>query len=401
MNINEADENGVTPLMRACCNGMDDIVETLIKFGADVNAVDKDGNTALLYSVVCKYVPENILDIFQLLIQAGADINHKDSDGRSALFAASRREGGRFDIFEWLIEKGCDLNINAKDGSSPILAAARSGNVEVMKKLLSFEPSFDINAALDVGCQTALWVSVGDGHIDMVRYLVSIGADVNSKEDKNNKNDETGSPVFLASNKRNLEMCQLLVECGASIYDYYDEKNIFESIFGNIAPMIKKVVYNEALDLEVRDLCQFFIAQGADSNVDCKMMHNIKPVAMAATVGFAHTVRLFIEHGANVNYVKDGLSLLIYACFSGSTETAKVLVELGANIEYRAADSGRTAFLISCQHGSLELVKYLYEKGANIHAVSRDKSGALIFASENKQKGIVEFLLEIGNKTLH
>lgn len=49
--VNAADKNGVTPLMRAADACQTDLVELLVKSGANVNAVDKSGQTALHYAV--------------------------------------------------------------------------------------------------------------------------------------------------------------------------------------------------------------------------------------------------------------------------------------------------------------------------------------------------------------
>ena len=58
-----------------------EIIKHLIKSGANLNAKDNDGKTALMYAV------DGIesLDIVKLLINSGADVNIKDNDGENAL----------------------------------------------------------------------------------------------------------------------------------------------------------------------------------------------------------------------------------------------------------------------------------------------------------------------------
>ena len=73
-NVNAKDTDGQTALMKAYTTEQ---VRLLIEAGADVNAKDKNGKTALMQAVF----PEQV----KLLIEAGADVNAKDNQGRTAL----------------------------------------------------------------------------------------------------------------------------------------------------------------------------------------------------------------------------------------------------------------------------------------------------------------------------
>jgi Ankyrin repeats (3 copies) len=79
-NPNASDSDGSTALMGASSCGLDDSVEVLIAHGAKVNQADKDGKTALMYAANGKYV-----DAIPLLLKAGADIHARDHNGRTAL----------------------------------------------------------------------------------------------------------------------------------------------------------------------------------------------------------------------------------------------------------------------------------------------------------------------------
>ena len=71
-------------LVTALENGHKDVVQWLLDAGADVNAKDTWGRTALMKASLNGHK-----DIVQLLIEAGADVNVKDNDGRTALMCAS------------------------------------------------------------------------------------------------------------------------------------------------------------------------------------------------------------------------------------------------------------------------------------------------------------------------
>ena len=75
-NVNAKDENGVTPLLVATANGRKEIVELLIKEGADVNA--KVNGVTPLHQVA----QQGHKEIAKLLIAKGAHLNEKDDVGK-------------------------------------------------------------------------------------------------------------------------------------------------------------------------------------------------------------------------------------------------------------------------------------------------------------------------------
>ena len=81
-------------------------VKRLIEAGADVNAQENDGSTALMWASL-----EGHAGITRLLIEAGADVNAQDNYGYIALIYTSRK--GHTEVVKLLIEEGAD--VNAKD----------------------------------------------------------------------------------------------------------------------------------------------------------------------------------------------------------------------------------------------------------------------------------------------
>ena len=85
-------------------------VETFIRDGADVNARDKRGRTALMQAST-----RGSLEVAALLLKSGADVNAKDSNGGTALLAASGRGG--LEVVKLLLENGAD--VKARDNKKP------------------------------------------------------------------------------------------------------------------------------------------------------------------------------------------------------------------------------------------------------------------------------------------
>ena len=95
------DEDNTTALMYASGEGYLPVVTVLLKYHADVNAIDNLGNTALLRASTPHYVTqagfpphavstyEGHLQVIQALLQAGADVNHQNQKGQTALVSAT------------------------------------------------------------------------------------------------------------------------------------------------------------------------------------------------------------------------------------------------------------------------------------------------------------------------
>lgn len=73
-----------TPLMYACRAGQIDAAQLLLTAGADINASNANGTTALMYAKTAAVGSGNVA-LLELLLDAGADLNARDATGRTAL----------------------------------------------------------------------------------------------------------------------------------------------------------------------------------------------------------------------------------------------------------------------------------------------------------------------------
>lgn len=165
IDVNMPDRDGITALMEAAIgNPNPEMVKFLIKSGARIDAVSRNGTTALLYatqynnSEVVKFLlaetektagkalPEAELllraasnrdpEVVKLFLTRGADVNSTDDLGRTPLFFAARFSAP--EAIKALIAAGADVNICDKYGFSALMAAAEmSVSPETIKILVA------------------------------------------------------------------------------------------------------------------------------------------------------------------------------------------------------------------------------------------------------------------------
>ncbi|XP_021929100.1 ankyrin repeat and SAM domain-containing protein 3-like isoform X2 [Zootermopsis nevadensis] len=155
--------SGWTPLMYACYNDHDKIVELLISWGVDRFDCNGAGETPLMLAAL------NGNEKMLALVYKDNIINMTDKRGWSALFhAVSRR---RQNAVAFLLEHGADVNLVARDnGYTVLMVAAATGKISVVKMLLA------------AGCnpskvswegESAISIAHSCGFFDIVRMLSS------------------------------------------------------------------------------------------------------------------------------------------------------------------------------------------------------------------------------------
>ena len=98
--------------------------------GIDINAVDEDGNTALMLAAFFAKK-----DIVRALLDAGADVNVKNKKGNTALIIAAWH--GRINMVKLLLAKGVDINVKDKYGNTALkIATVIRINKEIARMLL-------------------------------------------------------------------------------------------------------------------------------------------------------------------------------------------------------------------------------------------------------------------------
>ena len=162
-------------LFAAVKNGHLELVRLLLEAGADKDATNGFGGTAL-----CMAAREGHLEVARSLLEAGADKDAATTDvkGTTALFVAARE--GHLNVARLLLEAGADKDTRNRFGVTALCAAANNGHLEVVRLLL--EAGADKDAlTTDVHGTTALFVAAREGHLKVARLLLEAGADKDTR----------------------------------------------------------------------------------------------------------------------------------------------------------------------------------------------------------------------------
>lgn len=216
-------------------------VKDLIKQGANVNSVNKNGTTLLMRS--------EDLDIIQVLLEAGIDVNKQDDFGNTALMLHIDEP----EIVKLLLYANADVNIKDEKGNNTLMRACREGFADTVQLILDTNKA-KINETNKRG-QTALMLASGltvkrimptssflaseKGHLTCIQSLLKSNADVNIK-------DKTGKNALMYATQ--------LVDTKQQDYKDFDIKNILSySVIPNEHLQIIKLLLEQGTDINLKD----------------------------------------------------------------------------------------------------------------------------------------------------
>lgn len=220
---------------------------------------------------------------------------------------------------------------------------------------------------------TPLHLAAGRGEMDMVKCLVSKGADVDTK-DANNR-----TPLYWAIESGRFDMVKLLIDRGADI-DAKDED-------GNTPLYVAAI--------RELDIVKYLIDKGADVNT--KNKYGVTVLHVAAYHGKLNVVKYLVNKCANVNANAVELFLsgtpLHCAVHSGKLSIVKCLVDKGAYVDAKDGHD-RTPLHYSALFGSYDIAEYLIREGAYVDAMDKGGNTPLHCATVKEKVDVVKILLK-------
>ncbi|HSF15687.1 MAG TPA: ankyrin repeat domain-containing protein [Vicinamibacteria bacterium] len=346
-------------------------VRTILQQGADVNAAQGDGMSALHWAAVL-----GDAQMAEMLIYAGANVMAETRIGHyTPLHVAAK--GGKAAVVETLLEAGADVNARTTNsGSTPLHLAAASGNASVVTALLA--RGANVDARDSEWGQTPLIHAAAQNRVEAIRALLQSDADpaITTKV----LDLEAEEKLVRAAEKRQEKVLETLRGKGSTVAE------------GESAPTTTQL---KAAIMAARELYLSGEAPGKEEpdegrrfrpELNLETKGGLTALLHAARQGYVEASLALLDGGADVNQVSagDGTSPLLMATINAQFDLALVLLEHGADPNLEAHGNGvtplwaavnaqwqpRTRFPQPQEHELqkatyLDLMKALLDAGAN------------------------------------
>ena len=353
-------------------------LQALLKKKADVNAPQRDGATALHWAVY-----HDDAEAADLLLRAGAKPNVANRAGMTPLAMAAYY--GNPPLIDRLLKAGADAKALGPNGETMLMYAARNGRPEAVK--LFVEAGADVNAKERLRGTTALMWAVEQRHAEAVGVLLTAGADYAAKS------AGAGLPRnYLAPrvNTRAVEEAQKRRVRAQQAGRTYEQQLEWE--------------YENGIDLGAsRNAFTPNRARGAQPPAAPAggARGGAAPAAPATPPSAAPAAAPAAGRGAGAAAPADdsddsevivaglvgsgggGLTALTFAAREGDLESARKLLDAGADIN-QATEYGWTPLLTAVNNRNYRLAMLLIERGADVNRANKGGWTPLYLAVDNR-----------------
>ncbi|XP_062547697.1 ankyrin-3-like isoform X3 [Armigeres subalbatus] len=388
--INTCNANGLNALHLAAKDGHFEIVQELLKRGANVDNATKKGNTALHIASLAGQK-----EIIQLLLQYNASVNVQSQNGFTPLYMAAQENHD--ECVNLLLAKGANPALATEDGFTPLAVAMQQGHDKVVAVLLESDTRGKVRLP-------ALHIAAKKDDVKAATLLLENehNPDVSSKSGF--------TPLHIAAHYGNVNVAQLLIEKGADV-NFTAKHNItplhVACKWGKLN-MVSLLIKNSArIDSVTRDgLTPLHCAarSGHDQVIDLLLEHNadiiaktkngLAPLHMAAQGEHVSAAKILLVNKSPVDDITiDYLTALHVAAHCGHVKVAKLLLDRNADPNARALN-GFTPLHIACKKNRIKVVELLLKHGATISATTESGLTPLHVASFMGCMNIVIFLLQ-------
>ncbi|XP_059139289.1 serine/threonine-protein phosphatase 6 regulatory ankyrin repeat subunit A-like [Physella acuta] len=411
--VNCVDLQQMTALAYAVMSRNVQMVAKLIQAGADVNIatncqvdIHKDsfiacsnehGRTPLHIAAAKSY-----LEILQSLCRFGANINAVDNCGSSPLFRALMFKNK--DASKYLLECGADVNLTCDSLCSPLFVAVLYNDTELVKLLIQH------GAILDMDEYSKLMVALEHRNVDVTIALLENGADANTRDIKK-------TPALTIAIKQYIGRYKFATPVLKATYEYQPlgTTKTDDQPVGTTTTDDKKNLWRN----EIKLVAESFLNNGA--NISATDDEGNTCLHIAAEVCCVDVLELFVAHKADVNVQNaKGETPLMMACrHCGDVEAVSYLLSVGANVmlsdENNDTALHHTIFKGYAMRGLRNVISdtlpciitLLIENNANIHArngqehgadiskVNKDGMTALMWAAKTNNGNVLKLLLDL------
>ncbi|KAH8650607.1 ankyrin repeat-containing domain protein, partial [Tricladium varicosporioides] len=219
-----------------------------------------------------------------------------------------------------------------------LITAVQENNMRIAKVLI--EAGANVNSGSPrYSSGSAITKAARAGKLDMVNYLLSVGAEVNL---------ENNSPLCAAAAEGHLVVVERLIQVGSKLDDALAEA----------ARAGQLVIVRRLLEAGAR-------VEGERYDSTKERDGDFTTLIRAAESGNFEIVELLLASRKDISVFpeKAGRKALCAAALKGAPEVLKILLEAGANINHPKHDYNYTPLQCAIKSGSLEAVDILLDAG--------------------------------------
>ncbi|XP_049918833.1 kinase D-interacting substrate of 220 kDa B isoform X4 [Epinephelus moara] len=351
---------GQTPLMVAAEQGNLEIVQELIRRGANVNLDDVDCWTALISAA-----KEGHIEVVRELLENNANLEHRDMGGWTALMWGAYK--GRTDVVQLLLEKGANSNITGQYSVYPIIWAAGRGHAEIVHLLL--QHGAKVNCSDKYGTTPLIWAS-RKGHYECVMHLLANGADV----------DQEGANSMTA----------LIVAVKGGY-----TKVVKELLKRNPNVNMTDKDGNTALAIAAKEGHTEIVQDLLDAGTYVNILDRSGETMLIGAVrgGHVEIVRALLNKYADIDVRgQDGKTALYWAVEKGNATMVRDILQCNPDTE-SCTKEGETPLIKATKMRNIEIVELLLDKGAKVSAVEKKGDTPLHIAIRGRSRKLAELLL--------
>lgn len=396
--INECSEEGGTPLMLACELDSRELVEKLIKLGADPKAMRKDGMTAFEVSVI-----RNCTPVLTCLLKYGEPSAHC----LGTVFIQ-----GSIEILELLKKFAYSYTTTYQENGLHI--AIRSGNVPVALSLIRGCPEVKFLIAKNLIGETPFTLAATLGIWEVVEALYNKGVPTSLSPLLRGRYHPVVKKIFDSQGNHSNEELKghLLVAAQAGNYDAITEV-LSDAVIKVLGPRGEKLddlkgpkdwtLLHYLAKCDGFSLFRRLIAAKANDLMQPLINDGGRTLAyIAAQNGSSHVLRFLLEQikKKNISLEKHFQNRhLLYAVLeAGRIEHVQWMLDIfGDNLANQDLDgNGTRPVHVAAQKGSKAMLELLFQRGADLSVADKDGYAPLNYALRCSAKDAVNYLISKG-----
>ncbi|CAF1408733.1 unnamed protein product [Rotaria sp. Silwood1] len=411
--VNALNTAQMAPIHICAAADHDDLLEILFKHNADINLLDGQGQTSLHHAV-----KNGHLNACRFLITHKIDTSIVSSYGQTALDMASASNIQQL-LMTYENEKVI-LTPNITDLQLQLLEASKSGDLDVVKRVLTFNPSLVNCRDVQGRNSTPLHFAAGYNRLQVVEYLLAMGADVTARDKgglvplhnscsyghlevtalllNNGASSQVTdlwkvTPLHESAAKGKFEICKLLIKYGADINkknrDGATPLDLVKDRDSDVADLLRGD--SAILELAKKGNLERLRKLLTPENVNCRdpLGRNSTPLHLAAGYNHYEIAQFLLENGGNPNAVdKGGLIALHNASSFGHVDVATLLINYHSDVNARDNWS-YTPLHEAASKGRTQLCSLLLAHGANPHLQNQDNQTPLDLATADDVKSLL------------